>query len=123
MSTNHRTTAAVLHAALLPVLALAAVIVGITHDAPTGDFYQKIRSEAARQEFIESRNLDEPGNQPEWSWVAAEFPSCSPETDVLAEDVVVVDSGAESYRLPFDRAWDLNHDDERANDVWVVGTC
>ena len=114
-------TATILHAALLPVLALAAFLVAITHDAPLGD-YQKM-GPAAWEVFKESRNLDQATNVPEWSWVAADFPACSSETGVLADEVVVVDSGADSHRLPFDRAWDLNHDDERANDVWVVGTC
>ena len=120
LGTLARTTARNL---LLPVaFALAAFIPAITHDAPLGD-YQKIRGEVASMMFIESRGLDQPTNVPEWSWVAEDFPSCSPRTDVLAEDVVVVDSGADSHRMDFDRAWALNHDNERANDVWVVGTC
>lgn len=121
MNTNLRRTATILHAALLPVLALAAFLVAITHDAPLGD-YQGM-GPAQWLEFVEARNLDQATNVPEWSWVAADFPACLSETGVLADEVVVVDSGADAHRLPFDRAWDLNHDDERANDVWVVGTC
>ena len=114
-------TATILHAALLPLLALAFLLAAITHDAPEGDY--QAMGPAAWEVFKESRNLDEPTNVPEWSWVAADFPSCSGATDVLADQVVVVDSGAESYRLGFDQAWAINHDGERANDVWVVGTC
>lgn len=98
------------------------VLPAVTHDAPLGD-YRKDRGVAVLQAFAESRNLDQPTNVPEWSWVAEDFPGCSPRTDVLAEDVVVVDSGSDAHRLDVDRAWDLNHDDERANNVWVVGTC
>lgn len=121
MSTTIRRTTTALKLLLAVAFALAAFVPAITHDAPEGDY--QAMGPAEWLAFVESRGLDEPTNVPEWSWVADDFPACSSATDVLADTVVVVDSGADARRISFDRAWDLNHDGERANDVWVVGTC
>jgi hypothetical protein len=64
-------------------------------------------------------------NVPTWTAELAErFPACQEQREgVVAAAVVVVDSGADVARMSVDRAYALNTDTERANDVWVVGAC
>lgn len=66
-----------------------------------------------------------PTNTPTWTAEHAErFPSCQKQREgVVAAAVVVVDSGADVRRMSVDRAYALNTDDERANNVWVIGSC
>lgn len=66
-----------------------------------------------------------PTNAPAWTAEHAEqFPACEAQREgVVAAAVVVVDSGAEVSRMSVDKAFALNTDDERANNVWVVGAC
>jgi hypothetical protein len=68
---------------------------------------------------------DTGSNVPSWTAELAErFPACSEQREgVVAAAVVVVDSGANVHRMSVDRAYALNTDGERANDVWVVGAC
>jgi hypothetical protein len=64
-------------------------------------------------------------NVPSWTAELADrFPACEEQREgVLAAAVVVVDSGADVHRMSVDQAYALNTDDERANNVWVVGAC
>lgn len=66
-----------------------------------------------------------PSNVPAWTGEHAEqFPSCEKHREgVVAAAVVVVDSGADVHRMSVDKAYALNTDDERANNVWVIGSC
>lgn len=68
---------------------------------------------------------DPPNNQPNVpSWTKADakaFPGCS-DHKVLG-DVIVVHTDASRERLSFDTAWKITHDNNTANDVWVIGWC
>lgn len=41
----------------------------------------------------------------------------------LSERVLVVTQPGDTVRMRFDRAWNLNHDTEPANDVYAIGVC
>jgi hypothetical protein len=61
----------------------------------------------------------------EWTTEMAEqFPACQPhkEGDLTAAVVVIHQSG-DVRRMSTDAAFAVNADDERANDIWVVGSC
>ena len=64
-------------------------------------------------------------NVPTWTVEMAEdFPGCQRHREgTVSAAVIVVDSGADVRRMSVDRAFALNTDDERANNVWVVGSC
>jgi hypothetical protein len=64
-------------------------------------------------------------NVPEWTAdLADQFPGCKPQKpgEVTAAVVVVLPT-SEVRRMTTDAAYAINADDERANNVWVVGTC
>lgn len=66
-----------------------------------------------------------PAVAPTWTSATADrFPACRAhrEGDVAAV-VVVADTSSDVRRMSTDLAWALNSDAEKANDVWVVGTC
>jgi hypothetical protein len=66
-----------------------------------------------------------PSNVPAWTAEHADrFPACDAyaEGDLVAA-VVVVHPDAEVQRMSTDAAWALNTDAERANNVWVIGSC
>ena len=109
---SRRTVATILHAALLPVLALVAMLVGISHEAPVGGWVGTMASA-------------EPTNVPAWSAdLADRFPACRRHREgVLAPGLVVIDSAAGAHRMSTDAAFALNSDAEQANNVWVVGVC
>jgi len=109
--------------ALVPTAALAFGISANTHDAPLGD-YQPMAPGIAWDAFLQSR-AHHPDNVPDWTRATARaYPGCEAVQDgVLYDTVVVVKSDASTVRMPFDKAWALGHDDERANDVWVIGGC
>lgn len=64
-------------------------------------------------------------NTPAWNrHLADQFPACEAIREgVVTPAVIVVRSTGIAQRLTTDRAFALNADDERANNVWVVGTC
>ena len=41
----------------------------------------------------------------------------------LTDTVLVVTQQGETVRMDFDAAWAAAHDDETANDLWVIGAC
>lgn len=65
------------------------------------------------------------------TWTAADraaYPDCVREGDwtpgAPAASVVVRGSNAPmGSRMPFDAAWEVNHNDLSTDDVWVVGIC
>lgn len=62
---------------------------------------------------------------PEWTAELAErFPACDAHEagDLTAAVVVVLQSG-EVRRMSTNNAYSINTDDNRANDLWVVGAC
>lgn len=66
-----------------------------------------------------------PANAPSWTTQHADrFPACEEyaEGDIVAA-VVVVHPNADVARMSTDAAYALNTDDERANNVWVIGSC
>lgn len=67
----------------------------------------------------------QPVNSPSWSQsVAAEFPGCQKQREGdVSDTVVVVTQGSDMKRVSTESAYALNTDDERANDVWVIGVC
>lgn len=62
---------------------------------------------------------------PDWTAALADrFPACqSHEAGEISAAVIVVRQSAEVRRMSTDAAYAINTDDDRANDLWVVGTC
>jgi hypothetical protein len=65
------------------------------------------------------------------SWTAADgaaYPECTPSAQWPAgtpAGFVVVQSlrDGRHFKVAFDRAWRLNHDDTEVDDLWVLGVC
>lgn len=106
--------ATALHLLLIPAVAVAALLIGITHDAPEGGWVGNDTAQAQR-----------PGNVPEWNAeIAAQFPACEAFREgVLVADVVIVDQQNDAHRLPVKAAVKRAHDEAKVNDMWVVGIC
>jgi hypothetical protein len=107
---------------VLPVMFAAAVAVpAMTHEAPEAGW------NASPVEGIgyESMTQAKPANLPTWDREAsAAFPKCEANREgVLYPVVVVVTMGGDLSRMSFDEAWGRGTNDERADDVWVVGGC
>lgn len=99
---------------------------GMTHEAPLGD-YQPMGPVTAKI-FAEERGLNDPKqmNIPRWNRnLSQQFPGFrnmeKKPDDYLNSHVVGVDSGNEARVYPAQKAWNLNTDDERANNIWMVG--
>lgn len=102
---------------ILAVLATgAAPLVGVGQDDWWGE--PTIEVHNARQ--------DAPKNVPTWTEKDAKaFPGCTagdPATAGLV-NYVVVKNDASRVEMTFGEAWDRGHDDNRANDVWIIGIC
>lgn len=77
---------------------------------------------------VEVHNAREnaPKNIPTWTKADAKaHPDCTagdPATAGLVDYIVVKNDGS---RVPmtFGEVWDRGHDDNRANDIWIIGIC
>ncbi|GAB2762213.1 hypothetical protein [Nocardioides pakistanensis] len=99
---------------LLTVAVLGSVaITGMTHDAPLAG-------------YVGQASPQKPANTPAWSTGdAAAYPGCGrvlPVGDVPSS-VVVVRLTGEVTKMDFDQAWERTHNDNAADDVWVIGAC
>lgn len=67
-----------------------------------------------------------PHNIPVWTTQdAKQFPHCKagdPATAGLVNYVVVKQDASRAF-MTFGEAWERGHDDNRANDVWIIGIC
>lgn len=102
----------------------AIYIMGSTHEAaelwPTDDPDRTARVMAEREQL--------PVNVPAWRASDADR-GCSEivpgETFNMpvGSDMLVVTQANERVILSFDEAWERTHNDNRADDVWVIGFC
>lgn len=91
---------------------LAVAIPAYSHDAPTGGW---VGTDAVAAE--------RPHAWPTWDSHGTGS-GCQPlQDDVLPARVLAVTQSGETVRMRFDRAWNLNHDNEPANDVYAIGVC
>jgi hypothetical protein len=61
-------------------------------------------------------------NVPTWTpAIARQFPGCT--AGHALAPVVAVKLDGRAYRMTFSEAWDRTHNDNIADDVWIVGTC
>lgn len=107
-------------------LAASVAIGGMTHEAPKGDYQPMgpITAEKFWDRYEPGGSV--PQNIPRWNKnLSQQFPGFrdiekKPE-DALNSHVVGVNSQNRARVYPAQKAWDLNTDKERANDVWYVG--
>lgn len=120
MTTNRRHLAAALNIILAAVVGVAALIGGMTHDAPQGGWMGPSDEVAGAYERG-------PFNVPTWDDVpAAQRPGCEPMRDgILPADVLVSDRDGNLERLSFDAAWALVKDHPVGSKfpAYVVGMC
>lgn len=115
---NHVRTAA--NVGLAAGLAASVGVAGMTGQGAEGDYQNGLS--ATQNDQI----LNRPANTPTWDRALSQQFKGFRAMDQRPEDhipsqVVAVHSNATAQRMPFDKAWDLNHDKERANNVWTVG--
>jgi hypothetical protein len=71
----------------------------------------------------EVKDFNYPDNVPSWNGqYAKDFPMCEKEK-ALADNLLVITQGNDPVIMPFDKVWEVAKDDNRANDVWVIGDC
>ena len=100
-------------------LAAAALVAGLTYDAPLAGF-APVDGVAAWQ--YEQIAASKPANVP--TFASHGQPGCAPLVEgELVDVVLVVTQDGETVRMGFDAAWDRSHDDTWANDVWTIGQC
>lgn len=105
------------------LLAATMAVGGATHEAPTGGWTGSAVDEHYYNTVI---TPSKPRNEPTWNrHLSQQFKGFSDmrdrPKDYIASHVVAVDSGNDASRMTFDKAWALNNDNERANNVWTVG--
>lgn len=109
-----------IHTTLLAVAFAGAVMASaVTHAAPVGSFVGE-RGDSARMV------AEKPVNVPVWGHEHAEqYPGCAPTLPegVIPATVVAVDLTGEVSRMAFDKAWTATHNDNAADNVWIVGMC
>lgn len=89
---------------------LAVAIPAYSHDAPTGG-------------WVGTDTATRPAAAPTWDSHGGQH-GCRPmQEGDLSERVLVVTQPGTTVRMRFDRAWNLNHDNEPANDVYAIGVC
>lgn len=72
------------------------------------------------------RTSEMPHNIPTWTKADAKaHPNCHPGDPATAglSDYLVVLPNADRVEMTFGEVWDRGQDDNRANDIWVVGLC
>lgn len=105
---------AVTRAALAGVV-VSAFAVSAIDEAPQGGFTEdgSTSTEVAVK----------PPNIPTWhDRYAARFPGCT-DHKRLVDTLLVVRLDAELQRMSFDDAWTRTHNENTADDVWIVGWC
>lgn len=103
---------------MLAALTLAAVVLGVTHDAPRGGW--------SADSAVQSANDTKPVNVPTWrAQYADRFPGCQAAlpAGVVPSAVVAVQQNGTVVQVPVQAAWVANRDDTRHNDTWIVGQC
>ena len=100
-------------------LATAMVVAGMTHETPKGGY-------VGTPEQVSKTNAAKPSNEPRWNKsLGRQFEGFSDMStrpkSAIPSHVVAVHQNASASRMSFDRAYSLNTDNERANDVWTVG--
>lgn len=100
-------------------LGATMAVTGMTHDAPKGEW---VGTEAEVQAMRDRPDT----NVPKWNrQLSQQFKGFSDMSsrpkEHVPSHVVAVHQNADATRMPFDKAWSVNHDDTRANDVWAVG--
>lgn len=67
--------------------------------------------------------VERPENVPTWQ-ASDRATGCEPSREgVIYPTLLVVDMSADRIRMDFDKAWDRNHNESDADDVWVIGGC
>jgi hypothetical protein len=62
-------------------------------------------------------------NVPSWTpAIARQFPGCEKAAAAYGSRVVVKLDG-KAYRMSWDESWERTHNENKADDVWVVGSC
>jgi hypothetical protein len=110
--------------ALTGAMAATTYVANSTHEAPTGGY--GTRSIITGAEFDRTRAEQAGSNVPRWNrQLGKQFEGFrdiekKPE-GALNTHVVGVDSSNTAKVYPAQKAWNLNTDDERANNIWYVG--
>lgn len=113
------TVATALHTFLGVALASAFLIMGITHDAPVLWDHSDTAEIAQAQRDREAQ----PVNVPKWNASDAATGCTKNPTDAAPSNVLVVTQGNDREIISFDEAWNITHNDNKADDVWVIGFC
>lgn len=105
--------------AALTAAVAALSVSACTHDAPTGGYAHT--ASPAELAGYHDWLATQPVNVPTWETHGQA--GCTPVDGQAADTVLVVTQGNDVQRMDFDRAWQLSHNSDRADDVWTIGVC
>ena len=118
-----RNLAIILNGLIAVAFAGALAVTGLTHEAPEAGYHASTEAEGAR---FWAKMDAEAGKHtvPTWTRAAARsFPNCQKEGIPFGTKVLVVDVQARMQVMDFDEAERRAHNDDYADNIWMIGSC
>lgn len=97
----------------------ALYITASTHEAP--ELYPN--NGGAESVWVKEQRKNLPKNVPTWEKSDRKFGCTKEQTEEIHGTVLVVDQKNDRVLMSFDEADRVAHNENRADDVWVVGFC